>query len=200
MLLFVTELIHEHVHPRCRGLHPPKHHHRHIPLLKAIVLSHCPWNLRFLRWTSLLLAQLPRHLLSWFIDHKMIPSVISVTTRTTHVQWILQMSTSRRRLALKEKIMVRYPQVNPGTRASSIKNLRSPLKVKKHPMPFTETLRHKTRPLYHPHHNLLPSHPLLPFLVHGLDSSCLRHQVICSLHQHRRTRRNTMMFNNRMTS
>jgi len=46
MLLFVTELIHERVHLRCRELRPHKHHRRHIPPLKAIALLHCPWSPR----------------------------------------------------------------------------------------------------------------------------------------------------------
>lgn len=149
---------------------------------------------------SLFLDQCPRRLLLLFIDHRMNPpSMISATTPTKRVQWILQMSMSRR-LALKEKTMVRHQKVNSGTRASSIKNLRSPLKAKIHHMPSTETLRHRTRPLSHPHRNRSPSHPLLPFLVHGPDSSCLRHPVIFSPPQHRRMRRKMTIFINRMTS
>jgi len=147
---------------------------------------------------SLFLAQPLRRLPLLFIDHKMNPpSMISATTRTTRVRWILQRFTSRR-LALKEKATVK--QVNPRTKESSIKNLRSPLRVKTHPMLFAETLRHRTRPLFHPHLNQSPSHLPLPFLVHGPDSSCLRHLVISSPHQYQRMRRNTATTNNKMTS
>jgi len=146
---------------------------------------------------SLLLVQPLRRLLLLFIDHKMNqPSMISATTRTTRVRWILQKFMSRR-LALKDKTTVK--QVNPRTKASTIKNLRSPLRAKIRPMLFTETLRHRTRQLSHPHLNQSPLHPPRPFPVHGPDSNCLRHPVIYSLHQHKGTRRNTTMTNTKMT-